>query len=126
MHTFILEDWLTVRGPGSDTITQDEGRWLDLEAFQDAVLYLECRNSTSGGGAPTITFQTSPAKDESLFQSCATASLTASSTPQVVPVLLASAATPLARFLRWQIAGAVGGTWDATFRLIVAANSPGM
>jgi hypothetical protein len=37
MHSFILEDWLTVRGPGGDTITQDESHWLDLEAFQDAV-----------------------------------------------------------------------------------------
>jgi len=123
MHSYILEDWLTVRGPGSDTITQDEMRWLDLEAFQDAVFYVECRSSTA---SPTITFQTSPCKDDSLFAPFASTGLNGSTTPSVVPALLANASPPLARFVRWQIVGPIGTPWDATFRVIVAANSPGM
>ncbi len=122
MHTFILEDWLTVQGPGGDTITQDESRWLDLEQFQDAVFYVDCRSATS---SPTITLQTAPAKDDSLFQAVGTTTLTGGTTIATLPVLLANATTPLARFVRWQIS-LPGAAWNATFRVLVAANAPGM
>ena len=127
MHTLILEDWLTVSGPGGvgDVITQDETRWLDLEAFQDVVLYLECREAL-GATTATVTIQTAPTKDDSLFQTVATTTFTAGATPVLFPVILASATTPLARYLRWQITGPAGNAWDATFRVLVAANSPGM
>jgi hypothetical protein len=36
-------------------------------------------------------------------------------------VLLSSASVPLARYVRWQITGTP--TWDATFRVYVAASA---
>ena len=125
MHTLILEDWITVSGPGGDTLTQDETRWLDLEPFQDIVVYLECREA-AGSPTATINLQTAPAKDDSLFQQIASTTFAAGATPTLFPVLLASASTPLARYLRWQVTTPGGVAWDATFRLLVAANSPGM
>lgn len=124
MHTLIVEDWITVSGPASGTIAQDELRWLDLEPFQDAVFYIECREA-AGATTATIALQTAPAKDDSLFQQIASTQFTASGTPTLLPVLLASASTPLARYVRWQITNSVNA-WDATFRILVAANSPGM
>jgi hypothetical protein len=124
MHTLIVEDWITVSGPGGDTITQDEMRWVDLEPFQDAVFYVECREAT-GSTKATIALQTAPAKDETLFQQVASTVFAASGTPTLLPVLLASATTPIARYCRWQIQGPAVA-WDATFRILVAANSPGM
>jgi hypothetical protein len=125
MHAFILQDWITIRGASTvATITQGEDSWLDLTAYQDLVFWIDCREFT--GTTPTITFQTSPTKDETLFTAIATATtLAASSTPVIVKALLASATVPIARYLRWQLNGPAS-TWDATFRVLVAANSPGM
>lgn len=76
--------------------------------------------------ATTVTFniQTSPTKDESLFQTIATYAATGA-TLQILKVLMASATTPLARYVRWQVTSA-STPYDATFRILVAANSPGM
>lgn len=123
MHAFILQDWITIRGSVT-TVTQGEDGWLDLTAYQDLVFWVDCREVT--GTTPAITFQTSPTKDESLFTAIVSStSFSASASPTVVKALLASATTPIARYLRWQIGGP-SGTWDATFRVFVAANSPGM
>jgi hypothetical protein len=124
MHTFILEDWLSIGGPGSDTMTQEEAHWLDLEPFQDVVFFVECREPATAG--PTLTLQTAPAKDESLFTAiAASVTLNASAAPQLVNAVMTSATVPLARYVRWQVAGPAGG-WNATFRVLVVANSPGM
>ncbi len=122
MHAFILQDWTTIRGSVT-SVTQGEDGWLDLTPYQDIVLWVDCRESS---GTPAIQFQTSPTKDETLFQNMMSSAtnLTASTTPQIVKATLAAATTPLARFVRWQISGTP--TWDATFRVLVAANSPGM
>jgi hypothetical protein len=126
MHAFILQDWITIRGAVT-TVTQGEDAWLDLTAYQDVVFWLDCRE-VSGSTTPTITFQTAPTKDESLFTAMATAStLSTTTNPTIVKTTLsgASTLTPIARYLRWQLLGP-SGTWDATFRVLVAANSPGM
>jgi hypothetical protein len=123
MHSYIVQDWLVIKGAGSDSVTQDEAFWVDLEAFQDVVFYIECREATS---SPTLALQTAPAKDESLFSNLvSTVTLSASGTPQIVPALMPTATVPLARYVRWKVTGPAGG-WDATFRIIAAANSPGM
>jgi hypothetical protein len=123
MHAFILQEWITIRG-GVTTVTQGEDGWLDLTAYQDLVFWVDCREVT--GTTPQISFQTSPTKDESLFTNViAAANLAASASPVVSKALLASATVPIARYLRWQIVGPAG-TWDATFRVLIAANSPGM
>lgn len=130
MHSFILQDWLSVEGPAATTFTQDESFWLDLSPFQDVVFYVDVRESSGAGGlTPTIAFETSVAKEDALFQSltAAPATMTPSNTPQIVPALLLSAAVPLARYVRWKITGPGGASgWDATFRVLVVANSPGM
>jgi hypothetical protein len=126
MHAFILQDWTTIRGAVT-TVTQGEDSWLDLTAYQDLVFWVDCRE-TSGTATPTITFQTSPTKDESLFTAIATTTtLAASANPTVVKATLSLAVVPVARYVRWQLGcSSTASTWDATFRVLVAANSPGM
>lgn len=121
MHTFILQDWTTIRG-GVTTVTQQETDWLDLTPYQDAVFWIDVRESTN---SPTLNLQTSPTQDDVFFQNMVTGvTMTGSGSPSVVSAFMTSATTPVARFVRWQITGTV--TWDATFRIVVAANSPGM
>jgi hypothetical protein len=130
MHSWILQDWTTIRGGGSvTTVTQQETAWLDLGAYQEVVFWVDVKentnNSTAGGPGPTLYLQTSPTLDDSFFQSMvAGVTMTASASPTVVPALLTNATVPLARYVRWQIVGTV--SWDATFRIAVAANSPGL
>jgi hypothetical protein len=132
MHGFILQDWTTIRGGGSvTTVTQQETDWLDLAPYQDVVFWIDVKETTNNGtagGSPTLYLQTSPTLDDSLFQSMTTSgvTMTAAAAPTVLALLMASASTvvPLARYVRWQIVGTT--TWDATFRIAVAANSPGM
>jgi hypothetical protein len=126
MHAFILQDWTTIRGAVT-TVTQGEDFWLDLTPYQDVIFWVDCREvSPSGTTTLIINLQTSPTKDESLFTNIATAvTLTASSSPQIAQGQISKALVPLARYVRWQIVGGTT-TWDATFRVLVAANSPGM
>jgi hypothetical protein len=127
-----LQDWTTIRGGGSvTTVTQQETDWLDLAPYQDVVFWIDVKETThngTAGGSPTLYLQTSPTLDDSLFQSMTTSgvTMTAAAAPTVLALLMASASTvvPLARYVRWQIVGTT--TWDATFRIAVAANSPGM
>jgi hypothetical protein len=122
VHSFVLCDWQTIRGGNGATVTQSENEWLDLEAYQDVTLWLQVSEIT---GSPTCTYQTSPTADDSLFQSMTSSAVTMTAgTTTVTQVLMLSATVPLARFVRWQLAGS--GTWDATFRIMVAANAPGM
>jgi hypothetical protein len=122
MHAFILQDWTTVRG-GTTTVTQAEREWLDLELYQDVIFWLQVSEQT---GSPTLAYQTSPNKDESLFSSLLASPISVSVTAsaRVSQILMLSASVPLARYVRWQLAGTP--TWDATFRIVVAASGPGL
>ena len=125
MHSFVLTDWTAVAGPtGPSTFTQDESGWLDLSAFQDVVIYLDVREVSS---TPTIAFETSPCREDGLFQPIASTTLSSSGTqPSILRGLMLGSAVPLARYLRWKITGLPAAAWDATFRVLVVANSPGM
>ena len=125
MHTHILQDWGQFAGPsGASTFTQDESGWLDLAAFQDVVIYLDCRETSAS--APTIAFETSPCREDSLFQTVTSMTMTSGGTqPNVLRGLMLGSTVPLARYLRWKITGPAGA-WETTFRAIVVANSPGM
>ena len=122
MHAFILQDWTTVRG-GTTTVTQAEREWLDHELYQDVIFWLQVSEQT---GSPTLAYQTSPNKDESLFSSLLASPISVSVTAsaRVSQILMLSASVPLARYVRWQLAGTP--TWDATFRIVVAASGPGL
>lgn len=131
MHSFILQNWTTIRAGGSGTvvITQQETDWLDLAPYQDVVFWIDVKEVT-GSPTPTLYLQTSPTRDDTFFQTMVTQGtstgipLAAAAAPTVVSAFMLTAAVPLARLLRWQISGSA--PWDATFRIAVAANSPGM
>jgi hypothetical protein len=126
MHNYILQDWITIRGASSTTVTQSESTYLDLAPYQDILFYLDCRELT--GSTPTIAFQTSPTKEDFLFQACVAAFNLTTSPSNPYRVILNASSTPsvpLARFVRWQIAGPAS-TWDATFRVLVACNALGL
>lgn len=120
MHSFTLQELVCVRGgTGQSSITQDEPGWLDLADYHDVVIWA---NFTSFSGAPSLLIQTSPTKDEFFFQTIAT--ITPALGTSVSQVLLWSATIPLARYVRWQLTGTP--TYDATFRVAVAANAEGL
>ncbi|MGO9837505.1 MAG: hypothetical protein ACLP1X_25215 [Polyangiaceae bacterium] len=89
--------------------------WLDVKEFTPA----------SGGSTLFMLYESAPTKDEIFFA------------PLVVPAPLTLGVTttamlkdmalfPLARWFRWTLAiSGPGVAWDATFRLLVAANRIG-
>jgi hypothetical protein len=124
MFCFPLTNWTTMRGASSvTTITQSEAQWLDLTGFEDIVTWLEVKNVTAGGGTGvTLQYQTSPTKDESLFAGTA-AAFAPTTGVTVTKALMSAANVPVARWLRWQLgSGAATASWDATFRIWIAAN----
>lgn len=126
MHTFILQDYVTIKGAtGVTTITQNESGWLDLTPYEDLVFWTDIRQTT---GAVTIRFQTSPTKDDALFSDiiASIGFATGVSSIRQDKATMAGAAVPVARFVRWTLVGPAGSAWDVTFRVYVAANSPGM
>ena len=114
MRTSILQELTTVKG--TVTITQDESGWIEGTDAQDLVVFLDIR---SVSGTATIVFQTSPTKDDALFQTMTTGT-TIAVTVTTVKILLSSAAVPPARWVRWQIQAS--GAWDSTFRAYIAIN----
>ena len=118
MQTFILQDLTTIRGATSTNVTQNESGWLDMSAMQDLMIWTETKEVT---GTVTISFQTSPTKDDALFtQMMAGIALPLGVT--TTKVLLSAATIPVARYVRWVLTGPAS-TWDATFRCYVAGNS---
>jgi hypothetical protein len=101
-------------------VTQGEDGWLDLADYQDLIIWAQFTSFNSLTGCA---IQTSPTRDEFFFQTMATITPSVGSAI-VTQVLLWSAAIPLARFVRWQLTGTP--TFDATFRLVVAANAEGL
>jgi hypothetical protein len=124
MFCFPLTSWITIRGANGSTVTQGESQWLDLRGFEDVVAWLQCNEVTKGGASNvTLAYQTAPTKDELLFTTSGSVNLAAGSTPVITTVLMSSASVPLARWLRWQLtASGSTSTFDATFRLWIAAN----
>ena len=120
MHTFILQELGTIRGNSSVTVTQNESGWLDLTPYQDLVFWVDTRELT---GAVTMRLQTSPTKDEAMFiDMLASFALTVAVTTKIA---LITTTVPVARYVRWVLVGPAS-TWDATFRVYIAGNSPGM
>lgn len=126
MHTFILQDWITIQGSGSGAgadVIQSKQDWLDLSSYQDVTFWLDVRDATAS--TVTLTFETSPTADESLFQPMVAGTLLAAAvTPTIVKAPMYSASVPIGRFLRWRLKATAA--WDVTFRVLVAANSPGL
>jgi hypothetical protein len=131
METFILQDFVTIRGDKTiSSITQSVECWLDLASYQDVVAYLDVREfSVGGGNNVTMGYQTSPTRDDALFTT-----MTGVAGPTPINLALGVTVTPmvmggpifasLARYLRWQlgVTGVPNAAWDATFRVFIAAN----
>lgn len=132
MHSFLLQDWTTLRLNAEQlSLTQSEADWVNLEPFQDVVLWLEIRNVEFGGGdSVLLSYETAPAKDENLFVLMTDApAMYTSSTPVVSKVLLSqNPPCPVAKWVRWRLWQ--GGTaptaeWGVTFRVHGVANAVG-
>jgi hypothetical protein len=82
---------------------------------------------TVGGGTNVqMAYQTSPTKDDSLFQAV-TAAFNVATGATVTAMLKDTTSVSLSRWLRWQltVTGSPSSSWDATFRILVAANVVG-
>ncbi|MGO9837504.1 MAG: hypothetical protein ACLP1X_25210 [Polyangiaceae bacterium] len=127
MRAFVLQDWLTIRGASTVTsVIMNETQYAQLDAYQDAIFWLQVSEVTLGGAAAvTLNYETAPLKDESLFSSMATAPITtvAMSPPTITKVLLSqNPAVPLSRWVRWRLVQSSSTGWDVTFRLLLVAN----
>ena len=136
MEGYVLQDWITIRGGTAGTagdIIQGESGWMGFSSFQDIVFWLDVREATiSASQTLTWFFETAPSKDASLFTAMPTAGVGTALGPSFTPgvqaltkVILASGpGVPLATWVRWHVSPSAGITtpWDATFRVLVAAN----
>lgn len=132
MYSFVLQNWTSIAGISFTSVTQTEQDWLDLTPFQDIVAWVDVKE-VSGSPVPQLFLETAPSKDERLFVAMAGAPFTMAVSaavppvPTVIQLLLGTAATPIAQYLRWRLQPqSVGGIWDVTFRILIAANAPGL
>ncbi len=131
MRAATMQDWITIKGQSTTTsVTQSDSDYLDLGPFQDATLWVDIREATSGGGAFNLNFEHAPIRDEALFsaQGGLFATVVAcnpgvSFTPIVLDNLRV-AQQPIARWMRWRITNnGASSAWSVTFRVLVAAHS---
>jgi len=125
MDGFLLQNWTTIRGTASGAapvlgLTQDEDEWLDLGDFADASFAIDVVDITQPTGTLVLNLETSPTPEDLLFTPV-TPPIAISVSPNVSMVKSTRTPTtaPLARWLRWRISGATGGSWSVTFRVRV-------
>jgi hypothetical protein len=131
MRGFVLQDWVTIRGATTlITVNQSESDWLSLEAYQDAFFVTQLSELTLSGGTVTLSLETAPIKDETLFMAMngTGISLTAGmvGVNQKLSVILSAigSSVPLSRWVRWRLipSGSFTAAWDVTFRIVVSCN----
>jgi hypothetical protein len=126
MHAFLLQDWVTIRGqsPSMSPVTQSEAGWLDLDAYDDVVAWIDVKEqSATGGGTLSILLQTAAEAEDDEFLTMLTQAASSLGVT-VTPVLKATASVPLLRCVRWQLSvSGLGSPWDVTFRVWVTANA---
>jgi hypothetical protein len=132
MYGYILQDWITIRGTQSGvSIIQSEADWMSFQPYGDIVLWLDTKAVTLAGlTSLTIAYETSPAKDDSLFTPMVSAvTLVAGTSPLITKVLVSQNPTvPLARYVRWKLIpnGTPTGEYGACFRIFASANAIGL
>ena len=124
MYPALLQEWVTIQSTSSD-VTQSEPLWLDMSSYLDLVAWLEVKQVSASTGTVSLGFQTCPSKDDSLFQNMNDTSVAISAGVQVSTLLRDTALCPLTKWLRWQLKASTASTWQATFRIWVAASQPG-
>src|SRR5580700_1761480 len=102
MYCYLLQDWITIRGVSAVTVlTQPEAEWLDASPFQDAVVWIDVKETSFSTGPPTLALQTAATKDDALFVNMGSQSFSTQAT-SVLVMLKESTSTPLSQWLRWQ------------------------
>jgi len=121
----ILQRWITLTGDGTSPIVQTAREWLDLAPFADAAIWLEVVAVTNPpDGSIVLSYETSPSPDDYFFRSFADITLAVTSAPLITQVRTADdPLVPLARWLRWKLAGTASGPWSVTFRIMVTAGA---
>jgi len=131
MFGYVLQDWTTIRAQSNTvTVVQNESDWMGFSSFQDMVFWIDTREATLPASSNiALSIQTSPTKDEVLFQTMVTANFAPASyaaglvTPLPKVILAQGPSVPLATWVRWSLALTAGtGAWDLTFRILVSAN----
>ena len=121
MRIHIFQPNITHRGASNTNLVQEEPLWHDAGDAQDVLITYQIFNVTS---TPTLSIQTSPTKDDSLFKTMDNMSLL-TLTPGTVTLaknlLVSVPAVPLARWVRFLLV-APAATWDVTWRLILHLN----
>ena len=131
MHTFVLQDWVTITGDntaggGVTIVNQSAAEYLDLEGYQDVTFFWQV--SSASGGTVDLQFQTAPEKYDANFTDLTSFSYTnGNKIVQALPANIGNtvnpgkAVTPLARWVRWQVQHTAGGAvvWSITFRVFV-------
>jgi len=131
MYSYLLQDWTSPKVAAADgSLIQSEADWLSFQPYQDIIFYVECKGVDTGGTDHiALTFETSPSKDESMFQKMTEVHLDPGTvgTVQIAKVILSqNPDVPLARFVRWRLKTDSASTdWSATFRVYCAANAVG-
>jgi len=129
VHGVLWQDWTTLRLTGAtNTVTQSEPLWLDVDDYRDAVFWLEVKQLSVGGAVGVLgVYETSPSKDEALFRPMTSAfPLGLTSTPYLTSVLEGqNPSVPLSKWIRWRLylAGTPTAEWGATFRIHCSLNA---
>jgi hypothetical protein len=131
MRSYTMQDWIQITGQSSiTTVTQSETGWMDMTMFQDVVAWLQVDAASAGTGGTSVllTYQTAPAKDDILFvPAYPDVALTPGLASNSIMLKNAYAgAVPICRWLRWRLSvtGTPTSSWNATFRILIAANAP--
>jgi hypothetical protein len=110
------------------TFSQGHNAWLELPKYPDAVAWLDVHELTlPGTGTLSMSYQTSPTADDSLFVALSGPLATIPFAPSlgvtVTPLLKDLLTVPLAHWFRWQLTvSSPSAMWDITFRLFISAN----
>lgn len=108
----LLQDFISVAGKSSsDAVIQGEDQWVDLGGYADVYFFVDTKQTS---GSPSLSLETSPTRDDALFASMATFSLTGTGVTTSV-VRYATATTPLRRWVRWKTSAAA--PYRTTFRV---------
>lgn len=132
MHTYVLQDWMTVQFPstGLTTVLQPSDGWLNLERYKDVQFWIDVANIEPAGGTVTLIIQHAPVRDEFLFYPSMT-SITVTTPGVTVRSIMFDYACatvgvnmPISKWLRWKLTGP-SAAWAITFRVIVSAGGIG-
>ena len=103
MDGLLLQDFTTIRS--TSTFTQSATAWLDIGDYEDLTFYLDVKEFTGS----SLTYQTSPTRQDGSFQSLIPAfGLAVGLRVDVISANVAP--VPPARYVRWQLTGT--GTFE--------------